>query len=75
MIYLLSIKARYERSVALIFAEAKDESGIAKIELIYKEEIKGTVNNPTGEVEFSVPSVSGTTTPSSPPAVFTPDKM
>ena len=47
-----SIKARYERSVALIFAEAKDDSGIAKIELIYKEEIKGTVNNPTGEVEF-----------------------
>ncbi|MCI8519119.1 MAG: hypothetical protein HFJ51_03305, partial [Clostridia bacterium] len=50
---LPTLKARYEKTIASIVAEARDEkNGIEKIDIIYKGEIVETHTNPKGEEYF-----------------------
>ncbi|MCI8654939.1 MAG: hypothetical protein HFJ48_03570, partial [Clostridia bacterium] len=50
---LPTLKARYEKTIASIVAEARDEkNGIEKIEIIYKGEIVETHTNPKEEEYF-----------------------
>ncbi|MCI8397049.1 MAG: hypothetical protein HFJ52_05325 [Clostridia bacterium] len=54
----LTLTARYEKSLATIFATAKDEKkGIAKIELIYKGEVVGEKEKPSGEVSWNIEDI------------------
>ena len=52
------VTAHYEKSIASILAYPKDEVyGIAKLDLIYKEEIRGSIEKPKAEEKFDVSEI------------------
>ena len=54
----LTLTARYEKSSASIFATAEDKKkGIAKLELIYKDQVVMTKDKPTGEQKFDISEI------------------
>ena len=55
---LPSLTARYEKSIASIIANARDEVyGIAKLEVLYKDQIVFTRENPKTEERFDVSEI------------------
>ena len=54
----LTLTARYEKSPASIFATAEDKKkGIAKLELVYKDQVVMTKDKPTGEQKFDISEI------------------
>ena len=54
----LTLIARYEKSPASIFATAEDKKkGIAKLELIYKDQVVMTKDKPVGEQKFDISEI------------------
>ncbi|MCI8396939.1 MAG: hypothetical protein HFJ52_04680, partial [Clostridia bacterium] len=54
----LTLTARYEKAVTSICATAEDKKkGIAKLELIYKDQVVTTKDKPTGEQKFDISEI------------------
>lgn len=54
----MTLVARYEIANASIYATAEDKkNGVAKLELIYKDEVVGVVDNPNGEQSWRVDKI------------------
>ena len=54
----ITLTARYEKSPASIFATAEDKKkGIAKLELVYKDQVVMTKDKPIGEQKFDISEI------------------
>ena len=54
----MTLVARYEIANASIYATAEDKkNGVAKLELIYKDQVVGSIDNPSGEQSWKVDKI------------------